>query len=96
MTQQQAKEMADLFREIGGFSKVSATNPTLIAIPDDNAWSVELKCVNSKSGNRSIEIVRDYAPKMAKAIARKAKGKSTKRDQAAFARMAAEKEMASE
>jgi len=60
-------------------------------LPSD-PWEVELWAINARAGNRNLTMVHEYAPKMVKAIARKATGKATARDREAFARMAAERE----
>lgn len=98
MDRNEAIEMAELFRAIGGFSKVEVDHHGFVSkltpeIEMDGNWKVDLWCVNAESGNRNLESVWNYEPKMAKAIARKAKGKATKRDHQAFSRAAAEREL---
>jgi len=96
MTLDQAKQIAGLFRSIGGFTSVEIRQPGGDMAGPDSPWSVELWSVNSRAGNRNLTMVRDAAevPDMtaAKRIARVAKGKATERDRAALARIAAEKE----
>lgn len=93
MDRNEAKEMAGLFREIGGFTEIKVAQRGGEFAAPDSPWEVELWCVNAKSGNRNLELVEEYLPGLAKSIARKAKGKANKRDQEAFARIAAENEL---
>ena len=98
MNYDQAVQMRDEFTRIGGFTKIEIEHFGFLArrTPEsevDGKWEIHLHTVNAKAGNRSMEIVRDFAPEQVLALARKAKGKATARDLAAFSRMAAEREV---
>jgi hypothetical protein len=93
----QAMEAAEIFRAIGGFTKVEVEHPGFYSrqtpeIENDGTWRVNLWCVNAKAGNKTVEFVTDaVTEKSAKLIAKVAKGKATDRDRAALSRMAAER-----
>ena len=98
MNYDEAQVMRDEFAKIGGFTKIEIEHFGFLAerTPEsevDGKWEVHLHAVNAGAGNRNLEIVRDFTPGMAKAIGRKAKGKATSRDNEAFSRMAAEREV---
>lgn len=104
MNHAQAKEMSAVFAAMGKFTAVTVEHhgfyelefgqPMPEELANDGRWTVELRSVNAKAGNRSLEIVRDYTanPKLIALIAKKALGKATARDMAAYSRMAAEAE----
>ena len=97
MNYSEAVQMKDEFAKIGGFDRIEVVHWGYIdartpKTETDGKWLVELWSVNARAGNRTLETVREFEPKLAGAIARKAKGKATARDKAAFARMAAEHE----
>lgn len=105
MKRNEAMEMAELFGEIGGFTRVNVyhfghyegENPHEVeAYMADHNWLVELWCVNARSGNQNLTSVREFKPQMAKAFARKAKGKATARDRQTFERLTIEKAVDSE
>ena len=83
MNETQANEMARFFRETGKFSRV-------LVGQFRGEWEVQLWTVNSSAGNRNLTVVRDFEAKKSDRarVVRKATGKATKRDKAAFARMA--------
>lgn len=94
----EAKEMAAEFQLTGEFSRVEIDHFGFVASrnaenENDGFWFVNLWNINPKSGNRNLTMVRDYDMKMVKAYVRKALGKATAKDAAAFARMAAEREV---
>jgi hypothetical protein len=93
MTREQAQEMAAKIRECGKFTSVGVRQVGGEFAMPDSPWEVELWWVNARAGNRNLTTVRDYAPDMAPAIARKAMGKATKRDQEAVARIETERQM---
>lgn len=97
MNRQQAIEVANLFREIGGFSEVRVDHRGFYStitpeLENDGRWEVQLWSVSAKAGNRNITKV-EHAVEMkeAKLVAKQAKGKANERDKAALARMAAER-----
>ena len=88
----EAKTMADALRAAGvpeakieHFGFWSQHNPALDA---DGKWEVHVIWLNSRAGNRNLEIIREFAPDMAAEIAHRARRKATGRDKQAFARMA--------
>lgn len=57
---------------------------------------LELWSNNPRAGNMTLHVIDTYAPEMVPVHVRKVQGAATKRDQAAFARMAAEKQVNAE
>lgn len=96
MTAEQAREIAEAIRQTGKVQSVSARQRGgEFALPT-NPWEVEIWHVNARAGNRTLYKICEYAPTMTDAHVRAAIGQATKRDRAAFARIAAEREMAQE
>jgi hypothetical protein len=93
MTREQAIEMASAFRATQKFTDVRAEQFGGEFAKTSNPWQVLLWSINARAGNRNLTVVEDYRPKMVGAITRKALGKATARDQEAFRRIAAEREM---
>ena len=88
MTRFGARDVANQFKLLGRFSDVTVSK-------HGEEWRVELWNVNSASGNRNLTVI-DFLPKDEKAfkLAKKmALGKASERDQAAFGRMKAEREV---
>jgi len=93
MTREQAQEMATKIRECGKFTSVKAVQAGGEFAEPEAPWYVEIWSVNARAGNHNLTAVEDYTPDMIDAIIRKAMGAATKRDQAAFARIEAERQM---
>lgn len=95
MNYSEANEIADVFRKIGGFSRVTVSHRGFLATlteeaKTDGKWTVELWVINPSTGNRSVELVDSCTVADCPRIARKAKGKATAADMRAMARMGAE------
>jgi|SRR5580692_5350132 hypothetical protein len=93
-TPAEAKRIADLFREMGGFRVEEKQMGDSCYGP--RGYDVMLWAVNRAAGNTNLFCVPLEAGidlKRAKAIAKDAKAKFSGRDNAAFRRMAAEREM---
>lgn len=94
MNYNEANEMAAKFTEIGGFTKIEVSHFGSVSemtpeVEADGMWEVHTWI--KRNGNANLEIVKDYAPKHVKALARKAKGTATARDRETFAAIAAER-----
>lgn len=96
MNYAEACQMRDAFAKTGGFSKIEIEHFGFLAERTsesemDGKWEVHLRTINPKTGNRSLEVVKEYTLELVPAIARKAAGKATAKDKEVFARMAAER-----
>lgn len=98
MNRSQAIEMQTAIAAIGGFTSVEVEHHGFISvvtpeIENDGRWCLYLWAVNAQSGNRNCEMITEYTAdaKTIGRVARVAKGKATKRDRDAMARIAAEK-----
>ena len=91
MEKAQADAMADLFSATKKFTSVLVVQVGGEFAAPTNPWTVELWHVNSRAGNRTVHVVKEYQPKLVPSIARLALGKATARDAGSLARAAAER-----
>ena len=93
----QAIQMMEQFKLLKGFS-VSVEHHGFYErltdeVKSDGQWRVELRCTNVQAGTHTLTSVENFTAdaRQIKALAANAKGNATKREQAVFAQMRAEK-----
>ena len=98
MNYSQANEMRAKFLAMEKFTRVDAVHDGFYSkmtpeIENDGTWTVDLRCVSARAGNRNLTVVREYSAddRFIALIAKKALGAATARDTAALDRMRAEK-----